>query len=275
MAIFEHVPPTNIILKETTPEILAELGIGFVEQRRPSPLPDSFSIRSEMTSVESQGRLGTCTSFCVTALLEHIHRNDLSEAQITHEAEKRFGDCNGGLAVAHGMAQANDPGVCDERWWGYDGVQICFANPPDVSGKPRFRFKAMGAIYQVPRAGILEDVRTRSTDFGMRNAKSLAVRQNLYHRGRGVAMSVPVFWSAGWSMGPDIQLPSPMMMDQFGSLSDPTVDGWHCIAVCGYDDRTGRFTFKNSWDTWWGDQGYGTLPYQYVERFSDLAMVGW
>ena len=40
--------------------------------------------------------------------------------------------------------------------------------------------------------------------------------------------------------------------------------GGHAILLVGYDDKTQRFTFRNSWGTSWGDAGYGTLPYAYV-----------
>lgn len=276
MSTFTHTPARDIVLKETTEDMLKEVGIDhLVEPVTPVPVPSRFTIRNEMTAVEDQGNLGTCTSFCVTALLEHLHRVDLSEAQITHEAEKRYGDCKAGLALAHGMAQAREPGVGAEPVWPYDNVQICWNSPPSTGGKPRFRFRSVAAVYQVPRVSLLADIASANTDFQTPIKKSDRVKQQLVARRRPVAMSVPVFWRAGWSMGPDITMPSAAMMEEFAQLASPKVDGWHCIAICGYDNTTGRFTFKNSWNTWWGDGGYGTLPYQYVERFSDLSMIGW
>mgnify|MGYP000376084816 CR=1 FL=1 len=48
--------------------------------------------------------------------------------------------------------------------------------------------------------------------------------------------------------------------------------GGHAILICGYNDKAtnsdgtpdGKFTFMNSWGTWWGKDGFGTLPYEYV-----------
>ena len=51
--------------------------------------------------------------------------------------------------------------------------------------------------------------------------------------------------------------------------------GWHAIAICGYDDAAGRLQFKNSWGPMWGDTGFGTIPYDYVERFSRIQIAGW
>lgn len=43
--------------------------------------------------------------------------------------------------------------------------------------------------------------------------------------------------------------------------------GGHALCVVGYDDSKGWLIFKNSWNTNWGEAGYGYLPYAYVSRF--------
>jgi C1A family cysteine protease len=42
--------------------------------------------------------------------------------------------------------------------------------------------------------------------------------------------------------------------------------GGHAVLVVGYDDSTERFTFRNSWGSGWGDEGYGYLPYGYFQN---------
>jgi C1A family cysteine protease len=39
--------------------------------------------------------------------------------------------------------------------------------------------------------------------------------------------------------------------------------GGHDVVICGYDDITQRFKFKNSWGSW-GMGGFGYFPYAYV-----------
>lgn len=276
MAKFEHTPTRNIVLKESSEEELRSLRIpDAAEGFAPPPIPSAFTLRSEMTPVKDQGSLGTCTSFCVIALLEHIHRRDLSEAHLTHEAERRFGDCKEGLALVHGMTHAREPGLCDEADWPYDNVQVCWTNPPNVGGRVRFGFKGIGRVYNTPRRVLLDDINDAQTTAPQPGGKTAAIKHQMFGRRRPVAVSVPVFWRAGWSLGPDIVMPSAAMLDEFASLSSPKEDGWHCIAVVGWDDSRARFVFKNSWDRWWGDSGFGTLPYSYIERFSDIAMIGW
>jgi C1A family cysteine protease len=55
--------------------------------------------------------------------------------------------------------------------------------------------------------------------------------------------------------------------------------GGHAIVAVGFDDKkkiknhrqggkqtTGAFLIRNSWGKEWGDEGYGWLPYAYVEQ---------
>jgi C1A family cysteine protease len=61
----------------------------------------------------------------------------------------------------------------------------------------------------------------------------------------------------------------------------PTLDsilGGHSLVAVGYDDHwlssaRGALLVRNSWGRKWGDDGYGWLPYAYVER--RLAIDFW
>jgi C1A family cysteine protease len=43
--------------------------------------------------------------------------------------------------------------------------------------------------------------------------------------------------------------------------------GGHAICFVGYDSKKKLIKFKNSWGTNWGDNGYGYLPYNYINDF--------
>jgi len=52
--------------------------------------------------------------------------------------------------------------------------------------------------------------------------------------------------------------------------------GGHEVLLVGYEDDVrekggGRFLVRNSWGEGWGDGGYGTVPYAYVECFCNEA----
>lgn len=279
MTLVHHFPPRHLILKESTDAEFKKLGIGEATLGALAtlpPLPQSFSIRSEMTAVEDQGSQGTCTSFCVAACLEHIHQRDLSEAQITHEAEKAYGDCTEGLAVIHAYKICNTPGAVDESRWLYDDTKVCWVTPPDLTGAPRYRFGQIGYVYNRPRALVIASIRNPPTVLAAPSLPiTTAIQQQMFARRKAISVSVPVVWNA-WPWTGDIVMPSPALMDEFASaMTPPNTAGWHCIAICGWDNSTGRFLFKNSWGSFWGDAGFGTIPYQYLEAYSDVGMVGW
>lgn len=57
------------------------------------------------------------------------------------------------------------------------------------------------------------------------------------------------------------------------------LEGGHAVVAVGYDDarkigsQTGALLIRNSWSIDWGEDGYGWLPYAYVEN--GLAVDFW
>ena len=43
--------------------------------------------------------------------------------------------------------------------------------------------------------------------------------------------------------------------------------GGHAICAVGYNDRRRHVKFKNSWSDKWGQNGYGFLPYVYINKY--------
>ena len=83
MTDYSHLPMRRILLKES-PETAFEQFSVVEASTDPGatlpPLPQEFSIRSELTPVRDQGFQGSCSSFGVLSGLENIHHRDLSEA---------------------------------------------------------------------------------------------------------------------------------------------------------------------------------------------------
>ena len=279
MTTVNHFEPRRLILKESTAQDFAALKIEEAKidpMIATPPLPQSFSIRNEMTAVENQGAAGTCTSFCVVACLEHMHQRDLSEGQVTHEAETTYSDCTAGLALIHAYQLCKSPGAVDEALWAYDPAQICWVSPPNVAGAARSRFNEIGYVYHRERSFVLGAMKNQLVQSAAPSLPfTLAIQRQLFARRRPVSASVPVVWSA-WPWSGEVIMPSPSLVEGFlENTAPPNTEGWHCIPICGWDNSAGRFLFKNSWGTFWGDNGYGTIPYQYIDLYSDVAMVGW
>jgi len=41
---------------------------------------------------------------------------------------------------------------------------------------------------------------------------------------------------------------------------------YHAVLAVGYDDEREEICMKNSWSKFWGDAGYGYLPYKYINE---------
>jgi len=48
-------------------------------------------------------------------------------------------------------------------------------------------------------------------------------------------------------------------------VSDKRITG-HAVMIVGYDDNERVLRFMNSWGRDWGDNGFGTLPYEYFTK---------
>ena len=230
---------------------------------KPATARGNLSLADRMTPARDQGSLGTCASFATISCLEYFVQLDLSEACLTHESEKDYGDCVAGADLGRTFTMCHDEGVVRDAEWRYDGVQVCWTNPPDVSGSTRYKFDDIWLVWAPNNDG------TRGDPIPLIKA----VLENLRVP---VAVGLPVFkkaddqLDAGWEMGPDIRMPTPINRDLLVREQH-----YHAIAICGYDDDKSRFDFKNSW--WgpgWGRRGFGTIPYEYIRAFATEAYAG-
>jgi hypothetical protein len=105
-----------------------------------------------------------------------------------------------------------------------------------------------------------------------------SVERIIYLLRTPVIVSVPVFWHLGWADGPDVQTAAELLFGDVNWLEYASTnargDGWHAIAIHGYDRERRVFEFKNSWDIDWGLSGHGTITYEYLVNYCDLAMYG-
>jgi Papain family cysteine protease len=282
------IKDSSEFLKEYRIEIVADL------LRKGRALPGTFSLKANMSPVRDQQRGEVCATFAVASALEYVNgRIDLSEANLTDGAERAYGDCAAGMGLAPLFQYCLVSGIVTETDWPYDDNQICWAHPPNIGGRPRFRFSNIGAVFNRPGPEILNNMRMSAdphvskkehVNLILASAVTNSIKSALVNLARPVVLDVPVWFSisghfdAGWDFGPDIHMPTPVHVARWlerNAASPGNIDGWHAIPVCGYDDVTSRFEFKNSWSPYWGNGGYGTIPYEYVETYSRMGLQGW
>lgn len=204
-------------------------------------LPKRVDYAKGMSPVKDQQDEGTCVGFAVAAgmkeyqeILDYGKPVELSPRFIYNESKKidRMPGLEG-TTIRASMQVLRNIGVCREKFWPYKPHQ---KNGPEE-----------GARLDARRFRILTYARILSLD---------ELRLTLATKGPCV-IGIEVF--------------SGMLKTKTGLVHMPKKDeiglGGHAVCIAGYDDKKRFIKFKNSWSGKWGQQGYGFLPYAYIERY--------
>ena len=225
--------------------------------------PSSKDLRAWCSPIEDQGNLGSCTANAGVGLMEYYQRKAFGKYldgsrlflyKATRELDGMKGDS--GAYLRSTMKAMVLFGIPPEQYWPYKIDQ--FDNEPSA-----FCY-AFGQNYKSVKYYRIDPP-------GISTSKVLtAIRRNLA-AGLALMFGFTVYSSippVGTGSG-DIPFPKP----------NERVLGGHAIVAVGYDDKRqigdqkGALLIRNSWGTDWGEQGYGWLPYAYVE--SGLAVDFW
>jgi len=215
-------------------------------------LPEIVDHTDDMSPVKDQGQLGSCVGFAISAMKECQEKKeheeeiakgkrgrkkvyDYSESWIYWNAKKidAWPD-EEGTSIRYAMKVLQKIGVPTEKGWPYKDVG-------DI-GEP----KKWANL--VARWALIEKYTRIDTLTELR----LALING------PVPIGIPCFEEIFYA-GNDGLVAYPKRPDQ--------IYGGHAICTVGYNNRTKLIKFKNSWGSGWGANGYGYLPYQYIEDF--------
>lgn len=227
--------------------------------------PPAFSRREEMTPARNQGSRGTCTVFgtCSQHEFNWSRSRDFSE-QYLYWGAKQIDNSSEGTWIKDSWASLQNRGTCREsahpytssqpypKWGGPDPGQTAHSDAANYKGKQ---------------------------NWWINNTDTNLLKRCIHELGYVVTVQVTVWWSA-WPSSGVVQMPTAAQIaDTQRILSSISVDGGspsdgeHVICLCGYNDTTSRFEFKNSWGTGWGTSGFGSIPYDYVRQYARDATV--
>lgn len=209
--------------------------------------------------IEDQENIGSCTAHAGVGLIEYYERrahNDHIDAsrlflyKVTRNLLHLTGDTGAWLRTT--MKAMALFGVPPEEYWPYDTSSF------DV--EPSAFCYAFGQSYQSVRYFRLDEA-------GMSTTQLLKRTKNFLSAGYPSMFGFTVY-NFGNAKG-EFEYPGP---------SDPVLGG-HAVMAVGYDDNRkigsakGALMIRNSWGESWGENGYGWLPYRYVE--AGLAVDFW
>ena len=227
-----------------------------------------IDLRENFQEIKHQGKRNTCSVFAATALIEYIIwvqddiKIDLSEAY-NYWAAKKFALTNDFLKEAYtnidGLAgylavEAYSYGCMDEKNWKYENENWLKKN--DKRCKTIDNKHIMECFTGIPPKNSKKLEYTAQAIFIDREN----IGQYILQEEKPVAMNIFWYFDA---------------VDEKGNFRIPTEEdidkGGHVILLVGYNSETKMFIFRNSWGTKWGDNGYGTIPEEYIINYYELS----
>lgn len=217
--------------------------------------PSAVDLRQWCSPIEDQGSIGSCTAHAGVGMMEYYERRAFGKHmdaarlflyKVTRNLLGFKGD--DGANLRDTMKAMVLFGVPPEKYWPYHTTKF--------NDEPSAFCYSFAQNYQAVQYYRLDPV-SSSPSASLKTIKNY------------LAAGLPSMF--GFSVYSSI----PGMDDGKGEIPFPakgdTLEGGHAILAVGYDDNKkigkdkGALLIRNSWGTRWGVQGYGWLPYSYVE----------
>jgi C1A family cysteine protease len=215
-------------------------------------LPTSVDLRPGCAPIEDQGQLGSCTSFATGAAIRFARKKQgLSDFVTSHlflyynSRTKNTKSVDSGASIRDAIIAAAKQGDCPESEWPYDISK--FASKPPIQA------------YQ-------DALKDRAITY-LRVSQSLVQMKSCLAQGFPVVIGISVYESfESDEVAKTGIVPMP--------TSDEQLLGGHALLVVGYDTSKQWFIVRNSWGPSFGDQGYISIPFEYLGD-SNLASDFW
>ena len=213
-------------------------------------LPDVVDLRPYCSAIENQGDLGSCTANALVSNLEFI---ELKDNIIPFEEKSRLFiywnernlegtvDSDSGAVIRDGIKTLAKHGCCSEAEWAYDITRF--------TEQPSFQC-------------YIDAKQHRITSYYALETKNDIL--NCLASGFPVVLGISVYES----FESEIAIKTGIV--PMPDLNESMIGG-HAIALVGYNIFTEQFIFRNSWGVEYGEQGYGFLPFEYIEKLSSDA----
>src|SRR5215510_4511883 len=211
----------------------------------PQPLPASLDHSSKLKFIRDGGPEGSVVGLALATSLEFQIEKATGEtrrmsARYIYYAARAAGSLDlkvdSGAQIRDGIKVLTTQGAVEEAVWPYQPGKFDEMPPPAVEKAKRFRITAVRPVNN------LNDVKHALNENGSVVA-GISVFQEILSPATAKTGVVPL------------------------PVKASTIMGAHAIVLVGYDDATQRVKFVNSWGSKWGEQGFGYLPYEYIEKF--------
>lgn len=219
--------------------------------------PKSSDLRKTnyLTPIRNQGSLGACTGFAITSLFEAYQRKkgiglgkplpEIYSPLFIYWFERQIEGTlpyDGGANIRDGMKVLNQIGVAFEESKGFFGE---YGWPYDVS-----------KFVEEPSWSSQFSAKYRKSS-GYVALTTLDAMKSAILSGVGFVAGITCFSGIFSASNGDVPMPS----------DGETEAGGHALHFVSYDDDKQRLYYKNSWSQQWGNLGFGSITYQYAQKF--------
>ena len=205
-------------------------------------LPKQIDLSLLCPPVYDQGSLGSCTANAICVAIQSVRNKqnlkpDFVPSRLFIYYNERVMEnsiaSDSGAQIRHGIKSVASNGDCPETSWPYDVA--------------KFDVKPTSQCY-------LEAIKYTTIRYQR-------VPQIINSMKGCLAAGYPFIFGFSVYSGID-------NISKTGELNmpahDEVLEGGHAVVAVGYDDSTQRFLVRNSWGTNWGNNGYFTMPYDYL-----------
>lgn len=205
-------------------------------------LPSIVDLRQYCSTIEDQGNIGSCTANALAGNMEFLENKysmaykDLSRLFIYYNERRIEGTVrrDSGAFLRDGIKSLVTWGVCSEDKWSYI-ISL-------------FKRKPAKRCYTDAKSRIISSYYRLDTLVDMKNC---------------LADGFPfVFGFTVYDGFMSQEVANTGIVNMPGD--NEKVQGGHAVCAVGYFEKEKRFLVRNSWGEAWGQNGYFTIPFDYL-----------
>ncbi|WP_413291129.1 C1 family peptidase [Bdellovibrio sp. HCB337] len=245
-----------------------------------SGFPRKIDLRDIQSEVKSQGARGACTYFVITSLIESLIKKstgtetDLSEEYLAWAAKtkKKLRSYEEDSSVAVNAVTVQEFGFMFEKDLPYQQSWFDKGFPCETK-KGKKDVDLVCYAHAGPKPESERNIISGSTiEFRDIGSRSIDIVRELSSWKTPVTISIlahPNMWKETEKTG-------DLFLDKASKREcqlKPQVCTGHAALIVGYDIDKRIFYIKNSWGKVWGQQGYGTIPFDYIDQMSNRRLL--
>ena len=212
--------------------------------RIPKKLPPRVDLKAFCSTIENQGNLGSCTANALVGAVEFLEKKngkpltDLSRLFVYYGERliEHTVSTDSGASLRSGIKSLYHNGVCPESEWPY--VESQFTRKPSSLCYKHAKKRKITSYQRLNTVDEMKSCLAEGFPFSFGFAVYLSFR-------------TPKVFKTG-------VIPMP-------KKDEAATNEGHAVLCVGYDDSKKVFRIRNSWGKDWGINGYGTMPYKYLE----------